>query len=63
MPIDKAALKPTNKVKVGAAVGSFVTLLVAITEWLANIQVPADIALGLTTVLIFALQYWTRDVA
>ena len=56
----KKSLKPRKKVAAGAAGGSVVTALVAIAAW-AGVDMPAEVASALVTVVSFVAAYFKSE--
>lgn len=48
---------PNRKVLVGAAAGAGMTILVWISKAFFGVEVPAEVALAGSTVVVFVLQY------
>jgi len=53
--------KPTRKVMVGVAAGAFMTIVAWASKAFANVEIPADVALAGSTVLVFVVQYFIPD--
>lgn len=52
---------PTRKVAVGGAAGAIATIVVWTAKAFGDVEVPADIAVALTALITFALQYIVPD--
>lgn len=52
---------PTRKVAVGGAAGAIATIVVWASKAYAGVEIPAEIAVALTALVTFALQYITTD--
>ncbi len=54
---------PTQKVAAGAIAGSITVVLVYLVQELFTIEIPAEVAAALTTIISFTSSYFTRDKA
>ena len=48
---------PSRKVLVGAATGGLMTILAWMSKQFGGVEIPAEVALAGSTVLVFVLQY------
>ncbi len=48
---------PNRKVNVGLAAGAVMTILAWISKTYAGVEIPAEVALAGSTVIVFLLQY------
>lgn len=55
--------KPTNKVTAGVLAGAVMVVLVWATKTFAHTDVPAEVSVGLLTVVTFVVQYMVPDSA
>lgn len=53
---------PTRKVMLGAAAGGVMTILAWISKQFAGVDIPAEVALAGSTIIVFITQYAVRDV-
>lgn len=54
-------MKPTNKVLAGAAAGAVASIAAWGTKAFFGVDTPPEIAVAITTVLTFMVQYWVPD--
>lgn len=59
MMASQISKSPTNKVIAGAVVGAAATIIVWSAKQWGHVDVPAEIALALNTVLSFIVGYFT----
>jgi hypothetical protein len=52
---------PTRKVAIGGAAGAVATILVWACKAFGGVEVPAEIAVALTALITFGLQYLVPD--
>jgi hypothetical protein len=52
---------PTRKVAIGGAAGAVATILVWASKAFGGVEVPAEIAVALTALITFGLQYAIPD--
>ena len=52
---------PTRKVTVGAMAGAVVAIAAWASKAYAAVEIPADVAIALTTLLTFVVQYFVPD--
>lgn len=52
---------PNRKVNVGLAAGAIMTILAWISKTYAGVEIPAEVALAGSTVIVFCLQYLVAD--
>lgn len=50
-------MKPDRKVTVGLLAGAVMTILAWVSKTFAHIEIPAEVALSGSTVIVFCLQY------
>lgn len=55
-PVPPSA-KPIRKVVVGAAAGAFMVIVAWASKQFAGVEIPAEVALAGSTVLVFIVQY------
>lgn len=48
---------PSRKVNVGLAAGASMTILAWVSKAFAGVEIPAEVALAGSTILVFVLQY------
>jgi hypothetical protein len=48
---------PSRKVNIGLAAGAAMTILAWASKAFAGVEIPAEVALAGSTILVFALQY------
>ncbi len=54
-------MTPTNKVLAGTAAGALSAIVAWGVKSLGHIDVPPEIAVAITTVVTFVVQYWVPD--
>jgi hypothetical protein len=52
---------PTRKVAIGGAAGAVATIVVWASKAFGDVEVPAEIAVALTALITFGLQYMVPD--
>ncbi len=52
---------PTNKVLAGAAAGALAAIITWASKAFGHVDVPSDIAIALSTLITFGVQYMTPD--
>lgn len=52
---------PNRKVNVGLLAGAVMTVLAWISKTYANIEIPAEVALAGSTIIVFILQYMVPE--
>jgi hypothetical protein len=52
---------PTRKVALGGLAGAVATVIVWASKAFGGVEVPAEIAVALTAIFTFALQYFVAD--
>lgn len=59
--MDQDSAAPTNKVMAAAAGGALTTVVVWIVSLVSEVEVPAEVAAALTTLIGFVAAYFTRE--
>lgn len=53
---------PNRKVVVGAAAGALMTIVAWVSKAFAGVDIPAEVALAGSTVIVFFVQYFVPNV-
>lgn len=54
-------MKPDRKVTTGLMAGAVMTILAWISKTFAGVEIPAEVALAGSTVIVFFLQYYVPN--
>ena len=52
---------PNRKVNTGLAAGALMTILAWISSAFAGVEIPAEVALAGSTMIVFVLQYFVKN--